>query len=272
MRQKIAPAWFVILIVLMVVSAWIGLGFLPATNRVPFFDFTRNGKVDPSLPGFFGDSFGWINSLFSALAFAGVLLTLWIQRHELQLQREDMKRVAKGQEESEKREALATYINALESLRKLSEWRMAKNPAITKVASFPVAHRLVIQARVIQLLHAVVNELEPEIRKLYPSLKSVSEEGSQVWRLEELLKIYTSLQGVLESHSGSSDDSAKSAEACNLVQCQLERLKAVKASCGPQRQGEIDAILQTASGPGCFRDLAKTEEQLLHLIMSMCYE
>jgi hypothetical protein len=56
------------------------------------------------------------------------------------------------------------------------------------------------------------------------------------------------------------------------VQCQLERLKAVKASCGPQRQGEIDAILQTASGQGCFRDLAKTEEQLLHLIMSMCYE
>jgi hypothetical protein len=163
----------------MVVSAWIGLGFLPATNRVPFFDFTRNGKVDPSLPGFFGDSFGWINSLFSALAFSGVLLTLWIQRHELQLQREDMKRVTKVQEESEKREALAAYINALESLRKLSEWRMAKNPAITKVASFPVAHRLVIQARVIQLLHAVVNELEPEIRKLYPSLKSVSEEGQQ---------------------------------------------------------------------------------------------
>lgn len=291
MRQKVVPVCLAILIFLLVVTVWIGLGFLPATNRVPLFDFTKNGKIDQSLPGVFGDSFGWVNSLFSALAFAGVLLMLWMQRYELQLQREEMKRVAKVQEESERREALATYMNALESLRQLSVWRMTADPARTKSASFPVVHGLVIQARVTQSLHTLVKDLEPDVWKLYPSLKPITEEGSWVWRLEELLSVYLSLREVLESYAGRSDDPARFSEACNIVCVQFERLKAVKTSCGPQRHTAIDAILQTAPDTKWltgdilsqtieakearrvhFGNLAKTEEQLLHLIMSMCYE
>jgi hypothetical protein len=34
-----------------------------------------------------GDTFGGITSLFSGLAFAGLIVTLWMQRHELRLQR-----------------------------------------------------------------------------------------------------------------------------------------------------------------------------------------
>lgn len=40
--------------------------------------------------GQFGDMFGAINSLFSGLAFAGVIFTIWLQSRELGLQREDI--------------------------------------------------------------------------------------------------------------------------------------------------------------------------------------
>jgi len=40
--------------------------------------------------GAFGDQFGATNALFSGLAFAAVVLTLWMQRRELELQREEM--------------------------------------------------------------------------------------------------------------------------------------------------------------------------------------
>lgn len=41
--------------------------------------------------GLFGDSFGAINALISALAFAGVIVTFWLQRKELDLQRQELK-------------------------------------------------------------------------------------------------------------------------------------------------------------------------------------
>ena len=37
-----------------------------------------------------GDSFGSINALFSGLAFAALIVTIWMQRHELALQREEL--------------------------------------------------------------------------------------------------------------------------------------------------------------------------------------
>jgi len=41
--------------------------------------------------GVFGDSFGLLTSLFSGLAFAGIVLTILLQREELQLQREELR-------------------------------------------------------------------------------------------------------------------------------------------------------------------------------------
>lgn len=40
--------------------------------------------------GIFGDSFGAINSLFSGLAFAGIIYTILLQRKELKLQRDEL--------------------------------------------------------------------------------------------------------------------------------------------------------------------------------------
>ncbi|WP_054513080.1 hypothetical protein [Chryseobacterium sp. ERMR1:04] len=59
--------------------------------------------------GTFGDSFGALNSLFSGLAFGGIIYTILLQRKELKLQRDELiltrdelKRSANAQEESNK--------------------------------------------------------------------------------------------------------------------------------------------------------------------------
>jgi hypothetical protein len=75
--------------------------------------------------GQFGDQFGAVNALFSGLAFAGVIVTILLQREELQLQRqeleqtrEELRRSASAQEASEK--ALAAQAEASKQSAKLS--------------------------------------------------------------------------------------------------------------------------------------------------------
>ncbi len=66
----------------------------------------------------FGDSFGAVNTLFSGLAFGGIIYTILLQRKELALQRKELsetrkelKRSADAQENSEK--ALIEQIKAM---------------------------------------------------------------------------------------------------------------------------------------------------------------
>lgn len=80
--------------------------------------------------GTFGDLFGAINSLFSGLALAGIIFTIFLQRKELRLQRlelietrKELNRSAEAQEKSEialKQQAeslkLASQLSALNSL------------------------------------------------------------------------------------------------------------------------------------------------------------
>lgn len=68
--------------------------------------------------GQFGDMFGGVNSLFSGLAFAGLIYTSILQRKELALQRKDfmltrneLMRSAEAQEESGK--ALTAQLNSM---------------------------------------------------------------------------------------------------------------------------------------------------------------
>lgn len=52
--------------------------------------------------GTFGDMFGVVNALFSGLAFAGIIVTLFLQKDELALQREELKQTReelRGQKE-----------------------------------------------------------------------------------------------------------------------------------------------------------------------------
>lgn len=60
------------------------------------------GPTGWSEKGQFGDMFGWVNALFSGLAFAGLIYTIFLQRNELSLQREELRATReemKGQKE-----------------------------------------------------------------------------------------------------------------------------------------------------------------------------
>ena len=46
--------------------------------------------LDVDHRGVFGDMFGTVNSLFSGLAFAGIIITIFLQSRELKLQREEL--------------------------------------------------------------------------------------------------------------------------------------------------------------------------------------
>lgn len=63
-----------------VVACFLFFGFLPFLL-----------STDKSMAGIFGDSFGFANALFSGLAFAGVIITLFRQGTELKLQQEELK-------------------------------------------------------------------------------------------------------------------------------------------------------------------------------------
>jgi hypothetical protein len=48
-------------------------------------------KLDSNKRGVFGDMFGAVNALFSGLAFAGIIISLYMQQSELKLQRKELK-------------------------------------------------------------------------------------------------------------------------------------------------------------------------------------
>lgn len=69
---------------LLVFGFWVWLGHRPISLYPG--DGQSFGKA-----GTYGDSFGYVNSLFSALAFAGVIIALVFQMRELHLQRQELK-------------------------------------------------------------------------------------------------------------------------------------------------------------------------------------
>lgn len=86
-----------------VVLLWIGIGIYAST------------RADP---GEFGDMFGAVNALFSGLAFAGVILTVWLQSKELKLQRLELEATRAelaGQKEQLAQQTLAMRAQAQDS-------------------------------------------------------------------------------------------------------------------------------------------------------------
>lgn len=68
--------------------------------------------------GTFGDMFGTTNSLFSGLAFAGIIYTIFLQRVELRLQREELKL---------QREAVENSTNELAGQKNLMDLQSFEN-------------------------------------------------------------------------------------------------------------------------------------------------
>ena len=90
-------------------ESWITVGILTAIFLCwVLAPFILNIFLNsPEQRGMFGDSYGALNSLFSGLAFAGVIIAILLQRKELILQREELaltraelKRSASAHEES----------------------------------------------------------------------------------------------------------------------------------------------------------------------------
>ena len=87
-----------------------------------FTDVVSDSPSQPtgldSIRAAFGDSFGAVNALISALAFAGVLITFFLQRYELRLQRRELE--AQREEFEQQNETLAlqrfenTFFHMLE--------------------------------------------------------------------------------------------------------------------------------------------------------------
>ncbi len=123
--------------------------------------------------GQFGDLFGAVNSLFSGLAFAGVIYTIYLQREELSLQRrelqltrDELKRAATAQEESQK--ALQKQVEALEITAQLSALASIVEHYEVVIAGSPVARdKLQAQARqrdFVRRLEELVESIEARRR------------------------------------------------------------------------------------------------------------
>jgi hypothetical protein len=89
--------------------------------------------VDKTDRGTFGDTFGAINSLFSGLAFAGIIYTILLQRRELELQRKELIETRKELERS----ATAQETSGRELRRQAENLKMtAKLNALSTLVSF----------------------------------------------------------------------------------------------------------------------------------------
>lgn len=84
MKRKSRLDFYIVVVVLVILGTYIGYwcylysGFGPETN----------GGLERTRSGTFGDAFGVINALFSALACSGVVATLLYQRRDLAAQKE----------------------------------------------------------------------------------------------------------------------------------------------------------------------------------------
>lgn len=86
--EKFSVCWTVTIAVVICLVLWIGGMFL--TRYIADY-YKQHYTGEGNLYALFGDSFGAVNALISAFAFAGVIVAIVIQRNELRLQREDLK-------------------------------------------------------------------------------------------------------------------------------------------------------------------------------------
>lgn len=153
-HERIVLVTVVCLIAIQVLGGLLVYAFLP--------DWDRRGQ--------FGDMFGAVSTLFSGLAFAGVIYAILLQREDLALQREELRltreelhRSAEAQEKSEKAlsaQAAASKQSAqLAAINYLLDYYTSE--AKTLVPAMNIEHRrrmAFLEARRGQLL-ALLNEV-----------------------------------------------------------------------------------------------------------------
>ena len=93
---------YAFIIIILVVASYAGLVIWVSWP----FEAVNIEKV-----GVFGDSFGLLTSLFSGLAFYGIIVTILLQREELQLQRVELARSSEAQERAARLMALNELLS-----------------------------------------------------------------------------------------------------------------------------------------------------------------
>ncbi|MEM9354138.1 MAG: hypothetical protein AAGA92_14100 [Planctomycetota bacterium] len=138
-----------------VIFAWLVLGFLPWSYA--------------DRPGEFGDSFGFTNSLFPALAYGGVIATLLLQMRELRHQREEMARASKAQEKQAGLMFLSAFLSSASKLREITEsdlFRARNGPAGHLHGQMNLTLAEVLLERTVRDLDDIVEDVLPSWKRL----------------------------------------------------------------------------------------------------------
>lgn len=139
--------------------------------------------------GTFGDMFGAVNTLFSGLAFAGVIYAIILQKKELALQRQELEetrkelaRSASAQEKSEraladqvKVAAVAARLQSANEIIKHIERRREKLLAVSNAIRDP--ERIKENQKQINLLNERQSDINDEVFELYNILQKTQVKG-----------------------------------------------------------------------------------------------
>ncbi|MAX39948.1 MAG: hypothetical protein CME33_25675 [Gimesia sp.] len=99
---------------------WILLAAVVVIAVLFFFWLSVTSFItEPDKQGQFGDMFGAANTLFSGLAFAGIIYTIWLQRTELKLQRKTL--IKTNEEMTLSREAHQSTCNIMSTQLEISK-------------------------------------------------------------------------------------------------------------------------------------------------------
>ncbi|WP_109852777.1 hypothetical protein [Aquimarina sp. AU58] len=99
---------------------------------IGYWQINRYWHDIPPTAAEFGDSFGGANAIFSALAFAFLIVTSLLQRKELELQRNELIRSSKAQVKSEKWLNLQTSLTAKQALLNSYQFLYEENLKLSK--------------------------------------------------------------------------------------------------------------------------------------------
>lgn len=166
-RSKKPPAWSIIA----VVAAWL---LLPLLSKWSLGSWDEAGKL--------GDSFGLATSLFSGLAFLGVIYTIWQQRSDADAAEDRRLREQASANQQIYQLALSTRLQSARAL--ISEHRRAitqLNPAIGDVPVAATQLEALIQSiSVDSQLNASVRKHKPELLERLQELIELQSEISRI--------------------------------------------------------------------------------------------
>lgn len=111
----------IIIALLICLGLWTGGMFLTHWYANEYFDVPEKNSKE----ALFGDSFGAVNALISAFAFAGVIVSMYLQRKDLELQREAL--VVQQKELTQNTQALRSQQKEFEAQNKTMKLQRFEN-------------------------------------------------------------------------------------------------------------------------------------------------